>query len=92
MNKVFEIARCFRNEGIDATHLQDFTMIEGYCAYYNYKDNMKFLREMLQYIIEKLFGTLAPSYKDRNGGYTKVLKTENRRGDNAPMAIVTFVK
>ena len=56
--KVFEIARCFRNEGIDATHLQDFTMIEGYCAYYNYKDNMKFLREMLQSIIMKLFGTL----------------------------------
>ena len=42
--------------------------------------------------LQKLFGTLAPSYKDRNGGYTKVLKTENRRGDNAPMAIVTFVK
>ena len=53
--KVFEIARCFRNEGIDATHLQDFTMIEGYAAFYNYKDNMKFLREMLQSIIMKLF-------------------------------------
>ena len=56
--KVFEIARCFRNEGIDATHLQDFTLIEGYAAFYNYKDNMKFLREMLQSIIMKLFGTL----------------------------------
>ncbi|MGN1295018.1 MAG: 50S ribosomal protein L17 [Bacilli bacterium] len=42
--------------------------------------------------LQKLFNTLAPSYKDRNGGYTKVLKTQNRRGDNAPMAIVTFVK
>ena len=57
-NKVFEIARCFRNEGMDASHLQDFTMIEGYCAYYNYKDNMKFLQNMLQTIIQKLFGTL----------------------------------
>ena len=56
--KVFEIARCFRNEGIDATHLQDFTMIEGYGAYLNYRDNMKFLREMLQTIILNLFGTL----------------------------------
>lgn len=56
--KVFEIARCFRNEGMDATHLQDFTMIEGYGAYLNYKDNMIFLREMLQSIILKLFGTL----------------------------------
>ena len=65
INKVFEIARCFRNEGLDATHLQDFTMIEGYCAYYNYKDNMKFLREMLQHIIEKLFGTLVITVGDK---------------------------
>lgn len=64
-NRVFEIARCFRNEGIDATHLQDFTMIEGYCAYYNYKDNMVFLREMLQTIIYKLFGTLQITIDDK---------------------------
>ena len=63
--KVFEIARCFRNEGMDATHLQDFTMIEGYCAYYNYKDNMKFLREMLQSIIMKFFGTLTIAIGDK---------------------------
>ena len=63
--KVFEIARCFRNEGIDATHLQDFTMIEGYAAFYNYKDNMKFLREMLQSIIMKLFGTLVITVGDK---------------------------
>lgn len=63
--KVFEIARCFRNEGIDATHLQDFTMIEGYCAYYNYKDNMKFLREMLQTVIMNLFGTLTITIEDK---------------------------
>lgn len=54
--KVFEFARCFRNEGMDASHLQDFTMLEGYCAYYNYKDNMVFLQRMLTQIIEKLFG------------------------------------
>ena len=63
--KVFEIARCFRNEGMDATHLQDFTMMEGYCAYYNYKDNMKFLQEMLQTIIMKLFGTLQIQVGDK---------------------------
>ena len=54
--KVFEFARCFRNEGIDTTHLQDFTMLEGYCAYYNYKDNMIFLHEMLRQVVTKLFG------------------------------------
>ena len=56
--KVYEIARCFRNEGMDATHLQDFTMIECYQAYYNYKDNMKLIQNMLQTIIKNLYGTL----------------------------------
>ncbi len=56
--KVYEIARCFRNEGMDATHLQDFTMIEAYQAYYNYEDNMKFIRELLQTVIGNVFGTL----------------------------------
>lgn len=56
--KVYEIARCFRNEGMDATHLQDFTMIEAYQAYYNYEDNMKLIQNMLQTIILKLYGTL----------------------------------
>ena len=54
---VYELARNFRNEGIDPNHLQDFTMIEGYSAYWNYEDNMKFLKEMMQSIIHDLFGT-----------------------------------
>ncbi len=52
---VFEIARDFRNEGVSVNHLQDFTMIEGYSAYYNYKDNMKLMREMITYILGHLF-------------------------------------
>ncbi len=55
--KVFEFARCFRNEGIDATHLQDFTMLEGYCAYYNYRDNMSFLKRMLTAAVMKIWGS-----------------------------------
>jgi len=56
MPHVFEVARCFRNEGISPTHLQDFTMIEGYSAYYDYKDNMKLMREMILHCITQLFG------------------------------------
>ena len=52
---VFEIARDFRNEGVSVNHLQDFTMIEGYSAYYNYRDNMKLLRDMVIYIISELY-------------------------------------
>ena len=39
----------------------------------------------------KLFHEIAPAYKDRNGGYTRVLKTGFRRGDAAPMAILELV-
>lgn len=56
-NHVFEVARCFRNEGISPVHLQDFTMIEGYSAYFNYVDNMKLLREMIIYVVQELFGS-----------------------------------
>ena len=43
-------------------------------------------------VVEKIFNDLAKRYENRNGGYTRVLKVANRRGDNAPMAIVSFVK
>jgi len=65
INKVFEIARCFRNEGMDTSHLQDFTMVEGYCAYFNYKDNMRLIEDMLKTIIKKIFGTLEINVGDK---------------------------
>ena len=42
--------------------------------------------------VRKLFHEIAPVFKDRNGGYTRVLKTGRRRGDNAEMAIIEFVE
>lgn len=42
-------------------------------------------------MVKKLFDVLGPRYKERNGGYTRVLKAGFRFGDNAPMAVIEFV-
>ncbi|OEH94523.1 lysine--tRNA ligase [Bacillus solimangrovi] len=55
--KVFEFAKCFRNEGLSPQHLQEFTMVEGYAAYWNYEDTMKLMREMILFILEQTFNS-----------------------------------
>ncbi len=51
---VFEINRNFRNEGMDATHNPEFTMIEFYWAYHTYEDLMKLTEELFDYLFEHL--------------------------------------
>jgi lysyl-tRNA synthetase class 2 len=51
---VFEINRNFRNEGMDATHNPEFTMIEFYWAYKRYDDLMKITEELFEYLFQKL--------------------------------------
>jgi large subunit ribosomal protein L17 len=43
-------------------------------------------------MVKKLFEVIGPRYKDRNGGYTRVLKAGFRHGDNAPAAVIEFVE
>ena len=58
LRKTFEIGRIFRNEGMSAEHLQDYTQCEAYWAYADYEDMYKFLRDCYKYAAKKTFGTL----------------------------------
>jgi lysyl-tRNA synthetase class 2 len=51
--RVYEVARCFRNEGVDHAHNPEFTQIEGYAAYMDYVGLMELLEEMLREVIVK---------------------------------------
>lgn len=62
--KVFEIGRIFRNEGMSDEHLQDYTQMEMYWAYKDYVWLMDFVERMTQQTIEKVFGTLKIKWKN----------------------------
>lgn len=61
--KIFEIGRIFRNEGISTEHLQDYTQMEFYWAFADFEMLKKFVREMYQYVIEQTFGSLVTVYQ-----------------------------
>jgi lysyl-tRNA synthetase class 2 len=61
--KVYEFAKCFRNEGVDKQHNPDFTMLEFYWSYACYKDLMKLTEEMFSVILEKVIGKNKITYQ-----------------------------
>jgi lysyl-tRNA synthetase, class II len=60
--RVFEINRNFRNEGISVRHNPEFTMMEFYAAYWNYQDLMQFTESLIRDAAEKAVGTLLLTY------------------------------
>lgn len=69
--KVFEIGRIFRNEGIDAEHLQDYTQMELYWAYQDYKGLMAFLEKMIKHVVKATFGTHVIVHKGQEVDWAK---------------------
>ncbi|OLN28143.1 lysine--tRNA ligase [Desulfosporosinus metallidurans] len=61
--KVFEIGRTFRNEGISIKHNPEFTMMELYQAYANVEDIMELTEEMIAQIVQKIHGTMEITYQ-----------------------------
>lgn len=64
-DRVYEFARSFRNEGMDASHLPDFTLLEYYCSYWNYIDNMNFTEKLFKHLLMTVNGSLELTYENQ---------------------------
>lgn len=71
IEKVFEINRNFRNEGISLRHNPEFTMVEFYWAYVDYHDLMNFTEEMLRYLALEVLGTTTLKYQGSEFDFSK---------------------
>ncbi len=61
--RVYEVGRIFRNEGMDATHNPEFTSVETYQAYADYRDIMKMVEELYEFVAIKALGTSDVTYQ-----------------------------
>lgn len=62
-DRVYEVAKCFRNEGMDTQHLQEFTQVEWYVSYWNFEDTIKFYKKFMQSLLNELVGTTQIEYQ-----------------------------
>src|SRR3989475_4845243 len=67
IDRVFEIGRIFRNEGLSRKHNPEFTMLEAYQAYGDYQTMMELVESLVCHVAEKVLGTLVIEHKDAEG-------------------------
>lgn len=63
--KVFEIGRNFRNEGVDYSHNPEFTMLESYEAYSDYKQGMKFTEQLIKFVVEGVLQSTKHTFEEK---------------------------
>jgi len=73
MDRVFEIGRNFRNEGLSRKHNPEFTMLEAYEAYSDYESMMELVQSMICHVAQKVLGPLVIEHKDAEGKVTKTI-------------------
>jgi lysyl-tRNA synthetase class 2 len=73
IDRVFEIGRIFRNEGLSRRHNPEFTMMEAYQAFGDYETMMELVEAMIAALAEKLFGKLVIEHKDAPGNVTRTI-------------------
>ena len=72
--KIYEINRNFRNEGVSSKHNPEFTMIEFYQTYCNYSDMMNITEDLLRYVVNKVKGVSLINYQGQNLDFGKPFK------------------
>lgn len=70
-DRVYEVAKCFRNEGMDSEHLQEFTQVEWYVSYWNFEDNIKFYTKFIRELLIELTGTTLIEYQGKTLDFGK---------------------
>lgn len=70
LEKIYELNRNFRNEGISTDHNPEFTMLEFYVAYATYEDLMDLTEKLFLYLLKKLFGELTIEYQGKPINFT----------------------
>ncbi|MCX5703475.1 MAG: lysine--tRNA ligase [Candidatus Omnitrophica bacterium] len=65
LDRVYEINRSFRNEGVSTRHNPEFTMLEVYCAYANYEDMMRLAQDLIIFVAKEVLGAAKFSYQGK---------------------------
>ena len=70
-DRVYEVAKCFRNEGMDTEHLQEFTQVEWYVAYWNFEDTIVFYKNFIKNLLTEIVGTTTIEYQGKTLDFGK---------------------
>jgi len=79
IDKLFEIGKNFRNEGLSRRHNPEFTMLEAYQAFGDYNTMMEMVESLIKHVAQKVLGTLVIETKDAEGKVTKTIDLANWR-------------
>ncbi len=76
-DRVYEVAKCFRNEGMDPQHNPEFTQIEWYASYWNFEDNIVFFEDFMREVLTYLTGSPIITYQGNTLDFSKPFERVN---------------
>ena len=86
LDRVYEINRNFRNEGVSTQHNPEFTMLEFYQAYANYHDLMDLTEELIEFVAKEVNGTTVTDVQRRRDRSGEVGTADDAGGDHQVVA------